>query len=90
MGILANTQSLALDPKKMGMGGAFKRAGGLMEGRLRADIQMRPFLGVNSKKVEYGPGTIYAGCPSSLGFGGWRTVIFQLVGFYCARLLPRN
>ena len=24
---------------------------------------------VDSNKLEYGPGTIYAGCPSSLGFG---------------------
>ena len=26
---------------------------------------------------------IYAGCPSSLHFGGWRIVIFQASGFYC-------
>ena len=26
-------------------------------------------MGVDSKELEYGPGTIYAGCPSSLGFG---------------------
>ena len=38
---------------------------------------------VGSKKLEYGPGTIDAGVPSSLVFGGWRMVIFQLFAFYC-------
>ena len=39
-------------------------------------------MAVDSKKLEYGPGTIYDGVPFSLGFGvGW-TVIFQLSGFY--------
>ena len=33
------------------------------------------------QKLEYGPGTIYAGFPSSQGFGVG-TVIFQLSGFY--------
>ena len=33
------------------------------------DIQIRPYMGVDSKKLEYGSGTIYAGVPSSLGFG---------------------
>ena len=26
-------------------------------------------MGVGSKKLEYGPGTIYPGCPSFLGVG---------------------
>ena len=26
-------------------------------------------MGVDSKKLEYGPGTIYAGFPASLSFG---------------------
>ena len=44
------------------------------------------FHPVDSKKLEYGPGTIYASCPSSLGFGvgPWRTVMFQFAGFYCS------
>ena len=37
---------------------------------------------VESKKLEYGPSTTYAGVPSSLGFAVG-TVIFQLSGFYC-------
>ena len=65
------------------MGGSFKGAWGLIEGRFRADMEMRPYVGVDSKKLEYGPGRIHAGCPSSPGFGVWRTVIFQLSGFYC-------
>ena len=32
---------------------------------------------VNSKKLEYGSGTIYVSFPSSLGFGVGGTVIFQ-------------
>ena len=35
------------------------------------------------KRWEYGPRTICAGCPSSLGFGAGGQLIFQLVGFYC-------
>ena len=42
---------------------------GVVEGRFRADIPIRPEKGVNSKTLEYGPGTIEAGFPSSLGFG---------------------
>ena len=37
---------------------------------------------LDSKKLEYGPGTNHAGFPSSPGCGVW-TVIFQLSGFYC-------
>ena len=36
--------------------------------------------------MEYGPGTILTGFPSSQAFGGWGTVIFQLSGFYCIQL----
>ena len=46
----------------------FSRGLGI-EGRFRADIQLRPYGGVDSKELEYGPGTTNAGCPSSLGFG---------------------
>ena len=42
---------------------------GLVEGRFRADIPIRPCMGVDSKKLGYGPGTIYTRFPSSLGFG---------------------
>ena len=38
---------------------------------------------VDSKKLEYGPGTIHAGFPSFFGLGLEDTVIFQLSGFYC-------
>ena len=44
---------------------------------------------VGSKKLEYGPGTIYAGLPSSLGFRGWSAVIVQLSGFYCKPIVCR-
>ena len=37
----------------------------------------------NSKKLEYEPGMIYAGFPSSLGFGDGGTVTFQLSGAHC-------
>ena len=32
-------------------------------------MKTRPYMGVGSRKLEYGSGTIYAGLPSSLGFG---------------------
>ena len=34
---------------------------------------MRPYVGVDSRKLEYEPIMIYVGFPSSLGFGvgGW-------------------
>ena len=32
-------------------------------------------MGVDSKKFEYGPGTIYAAFPSSLGLGGWNETV---------------
>ena len=37
---------------------------------------------VDSKKLEYGPGTIYGGVPFFSRFWAWGTVIFQLSGFY--------
>ena len=48
---------------------SFQGAWGLIQGRFRADIQIRPEMGVDSKNLEDGPRTIYAGVPSSLGFG---------------------
>ena len=38
---------------------------------------------VDSKKLEYGPWTIYDDFPSSLGFGVGGTVILPTSGFYC-------
>ena len=32
-------------------------------------MQIRPCMGVDSKKLEDGPGKLYAGVPPSLGFG---------------------
>ena len=49
-------------------------------------------MGVDSKKLECGPGTIDAGCCFSLSLScfsklwGWETVILQLSGFYCSLL----
>ena len=40
-------------------------------------------MAVDSKKKENGPGTIYAGFPSSERLRGRVTVIFQVSGFYC-------
>ena len=38
---------------------------------------------VDSKEVEYWPGTIYAGVHSSLGFRACGRVMFQLSGLDC-------
>ena len=43
-------------------------------------MQCRPKT-IDSKKLEYWPGAIYAGVPSSQGFMVWGTVILQLSGF---------
>ena len=43
-----------------GVWGSFLGAWGLIEGRFRADIEVRPYMGVDSKKLEYGLGTIFA------------------------------
>ena len=51
------------------MGVSLKGAWGLIQGRFRAFIQARPRSEVDSKMLEYGSGTIYAGFPSSLAFG---------------------
>ena len=40
-------------------------------------------MGVDSKKMEYGPGTVYAWCSFFSRLRGWGTVIVQLSGFYC-------
>ena len=49
--------------------------------RPRIDKGLSPDFTVDSKKLEYGPGTIYAGVPSSLGFvvGGWSNVLASTV-----------
>ena len=38
---------------------------------------------LDSKKLDYGPGSVCAGFPFFFGLLGRRTVIFQLFGFYC-------
>ena len=47
---------------------SFKGAWGLIQGKFRADVQIKPHMGADCKKFAYGPGTIYAGVPSCLGF----------------------
>ena len=41
------------------------------------------YVGVDSKKLEDGPGTILCWCFFFSRLLGWRTVIFQLLGFCC-------
>ena len=51
--------------------GSSKGLGGRKKTGLRADIKRKPYMEVNSKnfkKLEYVPGTGYAGFSSSLGF----------------------
>ena len=50
--------------------GSFEIIPALAEG-LQAFAAGRPSFTVDSKQLEYGPGTICAGFPSSLGFGVW-------------------
>ena len=49
--------------------GSLKGALGLIQGRFRAVLQTRPYMEVDSKKLEYGPGAIYGGFRISRGFG---------------------
>ena len=73
----------AVESKRVGMWGAFKGLGELIQGRFRADIQAGPHMRVDSKKLEYGPGTLYAGASSSLGFEVGGQSYSNPFGFYC-------
>ena len=77
---LLSRYGLTADSKKLEYGVPWKR---LKQGRFRADIQTRPYVSVDSKKLTSGPATIYAGLSFISRLWGGRAVIFQLSSFYC-------